>query len=206
MYEWEILNTKLLNKNIVHIKHMCGVDNRVMSAGSFKRKKISHREASAFYEDNHLQGAGETTSINYSLYNGGGIVQVMSFSNRGGEWKLCRFATKSGYTIKYGAKRLFNNFVEEYKPNKIISFSDIDKTSGGVYSRLGFRLDGITKPSYWWVKNGHKHVLWRRQCQKKYLDKLLVNYDSTLSESQNMVNHGYVKVYSSGMRKHIWEE
>ena len=57
--------------------------------------------------------------------------------------------------------------------------------------------DKLTRPNYVWI-NGNK-ILKRYQTQKHKLSKLLGdNFDHTLSETENMRNNGYYKVYDSG--------
>lgn len=120
------------------------------------------------------------------------------------EYDLTRFCTLNGYKVYEAASTLFNYFVETYKPKSIISYSDIGKTTGKLYSTLGFRHIGHNEPRYYWT---NKTVTYkRRQCQKQYLPKLLnePNLDLTKTENQIMLEHGFYKVYDAGIRVHLW--
>ena len=77
-----------------------------------------------------------------------------------------------------------------------------------MYEKLGFEFDSYSNPGYVWVDSSTDMYYNRVACQKKDLRKLFD--DPTIdienhSESEIMEEHGYVKVYNSGLIKWIWK-
>lgn len=120
--------------------------------------------------------------------------------------ELTRFCTRLNTTCVGGASKLFKYFIENYHPSKVISFSDRSNTSGNVYNILGFEFDSYVDPGYVWV-NLRTDVAYNRvMCQKRNLPKLF-NEDIDIeskTESQIMEDHGFAKVYNSGLIKWIY--
>ena len=70
---------------------------------------------------------------------------------------------------------------------------------GKGYEASGFTVVGTTPPSYFYYKNGKR--LNRIQAQKHKLGKLLENFDESLSETENMLNNKYIKIFDCGNLK-----
>lgn len=178
-------------------------------------RKVNWKDAEVFYDNNHLQGKCSAT-VHYWLYVKDKLINCMSFTCFKWEWQLVRFASLKWYRIAHWAEKLFNAFVKEYDPDYIVSFSDITKHSWWLYNALGFELDRINAPSYRRADVNKKNVYWRRDCQKQRMHtlewfdpnyKYLEHKDDPFwkqTEVELMESHWYVRVYDSGMRKHIW--
>ena len=52
-----------------------------------------------------------------------------------------------------GAERLFKHFLRDKEPASILTYVDISKFAGNVYTRLGFKAteDFLTVPNYVWA-------------------------------------------------------
>lgn len=87
------------------------------------------------------------------------------------------------------------------KPNSILSYADRRYSNGNVYKKLGFELIGATKPNYFYVKN--KNLFSRQKFQKHKLEKKLKDFNWGLSESQNMFNNGYRRLWDAGHWKFV---
>ena len=84
-----------------------------------------------------------------------------------------------------------------------MTFADRRFSTGNVYTKYGFRLIEITRPNYFYILR--KHILSRQQCQKHKLSKLLCeHFDPTQTETVNMLNRGFSKVYDAGHLKLLW--
>ena len=96
-------------------------------------------------------------------------------------------------------------FIDRHKPKSILSYCDISKFDGKVYTRLGFEKDKerfITEPNYIWVDPNHNTVLPRYKTQKqKLIDQGLGKEDQTEVEIMKCLN--YNKVYNSGNFKFV---
>lgn len=88
----------------------------------------------------------------------------------------------------------------------LISYVDLSYFDGSGYEKVGFKLLGRTEPGYFYVKNNVLEVLSREKCQKHKLHKLLGDkFNSNLSETENMLNNGYLKIYGCGNLKYKLE-
>jgi hypothetical protein len=84
--------------------------------------------------------------------------------------------------------------------DNIISYSKNDYSDGGLYNKLGFKLEGLTKPNHYWVVNSI------RENRFKYRkDKLVsMGYDKNKTAVQIMHKLGYYRVFDSGNKKWIF--
>ena len=85
----------------------------------------------------------------------GMLVAVATFSNarkwvkgdkeiRSYEWT--RYASLPGLRISGGMGKMLKTFIKEVQPDDIMSYADLEWSEGGVYSQLGFELEGQKEP------------------------------------------------------------
>jgi len=116
-------------------------------------------------------------------------------------WELLRFCNKINYLVIGGASRLFKYFVKKYD-DSVISYADKRYSIGNLYKNLGFKLSHESKPNYFYWK--HNLVLQSRiQYQKHKLKDKLENFNLKLTESENMYNNGFRKIFDCGNQ--IWK-
>lgn len=183
--------------------------NIVIHARKTKLVKLNYSDVKEFLNNNHLQNT-VTSKINYGLHYNNEIVAVMTFGSprfsRDGsvEYELLRLAFKSGTVVIGGTEKMFKQFINDYKPSSIVSYCDISKFNGGVYSRLGFKttIDSITDPNYVWADKRNNMLPRYRTMKHKLLEQGLGTPDMT--ENQIMESLGYFKVYDCGNLKFIW--
>lgn len=162
---------------------------------------LSPKEANDFLNTYHLQGSGRS-NYRCGLEYEGRLISVMTFSNsnisrRVKEWEINRFATADNYVVVGGASKLFQRFVEEITPEKVISYSDNRWGNGNVYGNLGFVRVSDGSPNYWYV-DGQTRVH-RFSLRKNKVD------DVNLTEWENRVNQGYWRIWDCGHTKWVWE-
>lgn len=189
-----------------YLKDVLDVDVTKIYARKCNIKLLKSEACEEFLNTYHIQGY-KNASINLGLFYDNELVSLMSFSkprfNKSVEWELIRFVNKSGIRIVGGASKLFKYFTRNYSPNSVISYSNRDKFTGDIYNILGFDLDSYSPPNYVWVKDNIIYT--RYQCQKHKLSKLLGDkFDSSLSESDNMHNNYFNKIYDCGNAVYIW--
>ena len=159
-----------------------------------------------FCEENHLQGYG-IAKIKVGLFYNEELISVMSFGksrfNNNFEYELIRFCSKLGTIVVGGAGKLLKYFERTYKPKSIISYANRRWSQGNLYEKLGFTFINNTPPNYWYFKPNENKLYSRTIFQKHKLSKILSNFDIKLSESENMFNHGYRKIYDSGNKVYI---
>lgn len=205
-YEWRDGEKRRI---IQQLFHSILSDSIIYYGRNTKVQEIDGTIAKEFLTKYHLQGYA-SSNISLGCYINNELIGVMTFGkprfSNEYEYELVRLCWKSGIKVIGGAAKLFKYFTENYKPNSIVSYCDISKFSGNVYTKLGFKtqLSFITKPSYVWVNN-HIGVLHRYQTQKSELIKAgLGNNGHT--EDEIMKNLGYFKIYNSGNLKFVWLE
>jgi hypothetical protein len=91
------------------------------------------------------------------------------------EWNLNRFCTKKEMVVIGGASKLFNFFLKEISPKRIISYSDRDWSIGNLYNKLGFNLISKSEPDY-------KYVINNKRVHKSNMKKSKIEYKITESE------------------------
>ena len=165
-------------------------------------KEVSSKDSREFLNNNHLQGYCNS-KVRLGLYYNDELVSLMTFGkprfNKKCEWELLRFCNKLNTSVVGGASKLFKHFVDTYKPSNMLSYSNIAKTTGKMYEKLGFENNGVTQPDYVWVKSFT--VLSRYQCQVKVLKEQ--GFDVKVSEDDTMRQRGFYKLYGCG--NFIWE-
>ena len=169
--------------------------------------EIDNSSCRNFLDKNHVQGfIGAKVKI--GLFNDGELVSVMSFgsfrkslgqSSKNNEFELLRFCNKLNFAVIGGASKLFKYFIKNYSPNKIISYSDISRSKGNMYDKLGFDFISQSGPNYYWVIDGiRKH---RFGFRKDILVKK--GFDPNKTESEIMNENGYYRIFDCGSKK--WE-
>ena len=149
--EWNLKNQ--ITKNT--LRFILGKENERIFAKKTIVRKLSFKEITSFLKDNHLQGKGAYTSINYGLFNNDVLVSCMTFSkprkllsgeDKTNSWELVRFC--SSMNVVGGASKLFSKFIEEYCPEEIVSYCDKRWFTGKLYETLEFIKD---KDSELWI-------------------------------------------------------
>lgn len=191
-----------------YISDVISADKRILHARNCVVKKISSSEASEFVDTYHIQGS-VNAPIRYGIFYSGELVGVMTFGSprfdKKYEYELLRLAWKSGTAVVGGAQKLFSSFIKEYCPSTVVSYCDLSKFTGGVYSKLGFECIGVSDPGYCWYNESKAVKMYSRyQSQKsKLVEAGLGNQDETEDEIMNRL--GYNKVYNCGNSIHVWK-
>ena len=133
-------------------------------------RKIDKKTAADFLAANHSYGdascryryglflkryTGHTCSLAIDRPQAGDLVAVATFSNgrkwvkgdkaiRSYEWT--RYASLPGVRLSGGMGKLLQAFIEEVKPDDIMTYADLEWSEGKVYEQLGFVLEGRKDP------------------------------------------------------------
>lgn len=144
----------------------------------------------------------DVLNIENNVYDGNDLIALMTFGkpryNTKAEWELLQFCTKLGYHIPGAVSRLLKHFERAYSPKSIISYADCRWSTGKLYNALGFRLDHISPPNYWYFKSD-THIL--ESCikyQKHKLKGVLKDFDETKTEVENMKMNGFHRIFDCG--------
>lgn len=211
IYEYEWIDRDKREKIINILNSILTNSNRVIYARSADIVEVTYNEIKEFLDTNHLQGS-LSFRVGYALRYQGEIIGVMTFGaprfDLEHDWELLRLCWKDGVSCVGGAERLFKEFIRKNHPNSIISYCNIDKFTGGVYTRLGFKFNHLSKPGYvWWQSKSSKseEVIPRTAINKAKLVKL--GY-GTEDETEPDIMHrlGYLRIYDSGNLVYSWSK
>lgn len=187
-YEWE--NDEKKEKIISQLRNIFHLNLNKIYARNCDIRIVSKNEKSVFLNMNHLQG-NDCSVLNYGLYYQDRLVSLMTFCkprfSEKYDWELSRFCSLSGYNVVGGADKLFKYFLNN-NSGSIVSYSNIAKTTGKLYDKLGFVLDHISDPNYVWCNSENK-IKTRYQCQMK-------------EEKESMAKSGYWRIYDCGNK--VW--
>lgn len=197
-----------IDKILSLIKAKLNLNDNKLGARQTTVKLISKQESKKFLEDNHILGYDRSSDIIYGLYFNDLLVSVMSFGrpryNKDYDWELLRFANLSNYTINGAASKLWKQFIKEYQPENVITYTNNDFGNGGVYEKLGFKFQKVINSSPVWnipYKNVFiKHSSLIRQGADRLLKNKINNYFPVGLNYDDFIKRGgkeeYYKEYS----------
>ena len=197
IWEWEYLKDKDKIENF--IKNLI-LEKKKLFARKLKIKEVDIKTQREFLDINHLQGYIPCTHA-LGLFNGDELIQLMTLrvkSKKDKLFEISRLATKTGFTVVGGTKRLFKHLLSLVDFDTIISYNNMDKFTGDTYESLGMDFESISIP-YGWIRN--TEYLPRYATQKSKL--LKQGYDKNLSESEIMRSEGFEKIYFTGVSKFV---
>jgi hypothetical protein len=168
--------------------------------------EINTNEARAFLEAWHLDGYAKS-SIKIGLFDKNELVSVMTFApsrfdKDKTKFEIIRFA--SAKLVVGGASKLFSFFKNKYTPRCVISYADLAWGNGSVYKAIGFNLEKITTPGYFYFNCLTQQRENRLTLSKKQLVKLGFDASKTEFEIMNFRKE-YIRIWDCGHAKYIWE-
>jgi hypothetical protein len=166
------------------------------------------KKKNKFLEENHLQGS-DKASISIGLLYNDELVSIMTFNKprlslgntkeniNKNNYELSRFASNSRYLVVGGFSKLLSWFDKNYFFNEIITYADLRYSDGNLYEKNNFSMIRISDPSYFYFKT-EKELFHRFSFRKSILEKKLNNFNSDLTEYQNMLNNGFHRIWDNG--------
>ena len=201
--EWNTKNEIVKSR----LKNLLGIYGETIYARKCEVKALASKESKDFFNTTHIQGNTQS-SIRYGLFYGGSLVAAMSFGHRrkitnakriDGEYELLRFSTKIGCHVIGGAGKLLAHFERTQKDLKtLLSYADMRWSAGKLYGALGFTLDHISEPNYWYMDSHCSHRMYRYAFRKSILPKMLKSFDKDKTEMENMVANGFNVIWDCG--------
>lgn len=188
------------------LKTILGKYDKRIFARKCTVEKLSSKVANSFFDETHIQGKCQA-SIRYGLMYDGQLVAAMAFGHmrritnnkkHDDEYEMLRFSTKLGHQVVGGASRLLSAFEKEFHPKKLTSYADRRWSIGKLYNALGFTLDHISSPNYWYIDSRHTIRMYRYGFRKSQLPKILKAFDPNKTEMENMVANGYDYIWDCG--------
>ena len=149
-------------------------------------RRIEKSEAQAFLNENHSYGyaackyryglflkrhtghiAEELSASSSANSRKGMLIAVATFSNarkwiKNGQeiksYEWTRYASLPEIRVSGGMGKLLKAFINDVRPDDIMSYADLEWSEGSVYSQLGFTLEGEKAPVMFEVDD-----LWHRR-------------------------------------------
>ena len=126
-------------------------------------------------------------------------------------WELVRYATNDEYICIGVGGKLFNYFIINYEPEKVISFADRRWTVdpyNNLYTKLGFILDKFNAPDYRYYKDESKNGLKYERIHKMKFNKKKIakeyGFPLTMTETEMAKELGYDRIWDCGLIKYVW--
>ena len=197
IWEWEYLKDRDKIENF--IKNLI-LEKKKLFARKLNIKEVDVNTQREFLNINHLQGYIPCT-LALGLYKSDELIQIMTLrvkSKKDKLFEIGRLATKTGFTVIGGTKRLFKHLLSLVDFETIISYNNMDKFTGDTYESLGMTYESVSIP-YGWIRNNE--YLPRYATQKSKL--IRQGFDKNLSESEIMRSEGFEKIYFTGVSKFV---
>ncbi|MGN1233823.1 MAG: hypothetical protein ACI4UJ_10315 [Candidatus Cryptobacteroides sp.] len=117
-------------------------------------RRVDRTISSAFLSACHTYGEA-SARYRYGLFLGDEMVACASFSSprtwhkpdgihKSAEW--VRYASLPDVRVVGGMGKILNHFIEEVRPDDVMSYADLEWTDGDVYRKLGFKEESLRPP------------------------------------------------------------
>jgi len=196
----------LFKQNIVksRLKQILGVnDSTRIHARKCEIFELTSVAKNEFLETYHIQGK-DNSSIYIGAFYNEIMVAVMTFGKgnivkgskpKDGVWELTRFCSDSNYHSPGIASKLLKYFQRNYGWKEIFSYADQRWSDGNLYYKLGFDLDKITQPNYWYVDINKLKRIYRWELKKK------PDEPKDITERVLRISEGYQVIWDCGNLK-----
>ena len=207
IFENEWLNKKDIVKSI--IKNKLKLNKTKIYARKCQIRDIKYNEYLNFLYNNHISYAKIAPKIKLGLFYNDELVSIIGIGKsrfKKNEYEIIRFCNKLNTNI-IGGFRKFLKYIENnysYIMSTLVSYCDIRYFDGNSYNEL-FNFVSQTKPNYYYFKCDEMILYNRMTFQKHKLKNLLENFDSNLTEEQNMSNNGYLRIWDCGNLKFMYK-
>jgi putative hef-like homing endonuclease len=199
IFEYEWISKKNICKSI--ISYALGIYERKIYARNCEVKEVSSKEVKEFLNVNHLQGY-VSSSYRIGLYFNDELIQLLCFGQnrfKKNKIELLRFCTKLNTQVVGG----FSKLLKHQPYANFISYIDLSKFDARGYLKNNFEIISRSSPNYKYIKNDN--VISRQKAQKHKLPKLLGDkFDDCKTETQNMLDAGWYKIYDCGNLKLLY--
>lgn len=171
--------------------------------------KIYPKYGDSFLNDNHLQGTCRGQTLYLGLVKDKKLYQIITFGkpryDKKHDVELLRLCTLEGYTVVGGSSKLFSFATKRFGLNNIISYCDISKFSGDVYTKIGMKKIRTSPPQEVWSRDGDK-ITANLLRQRGYDQLFKTNYGKGTSNEQLMLEHGWLPVHDCGQAVYEFKE
>jgi len=176
-------------------------------------RKIDSKTAKEFFDKTHIQGGNGSTNMSYGLYIGRNLVSAITFRwiSKNSTLELYRFSNALNTSVPGAFSRLLKHSTKGLVGIELVTYADLRFSSYNpnetVYMKNGFEFDGYSRPNYKYFKTSDTTKLYSRlDFQKHKLKDKLEKFDPNKSETENMVENGFSRIFDCGnlvFKKHL---
>ncbi len=199
IFENEWLHKRPVVESILLAK--LGIFQKRLFARKCEVKIVSQETYREFTELNHLQGYVPAKLI-LGLFYEDELVEICSFGKsrfKSGENELLRHCSLLNTQIIGGFSKLIKAWKKLNPEETLYTYCDRRYSNGSSYEKSGWTKVSESAPNYFYIVAGQLES--RMKYQKHKLDKILNNYDETLTEQENMSVNGFSWIYDCGNLK-----
>lgn len=195
IWEHELLKSQSII--IDRLTHAINGKTKKIAARKCFVRKITSEQSRDFFNKYHLQGNHPSSYI-YGLYDQTNTLVAAASIGKSRydkkiKWELLRYATISSFSVQGGLGKLLAYAKTDIGFDSIVSYANLNWGKGTIYEKLGFVLQNISKPNYYYAKNDLK-IYSRVKFQKhKIIGKAEGN-----SEKEIAQNMGYFRFFDAG--------
>ena len=188
-------------------------DSKKINARDCQILEVDPKTKDNFLQKFHIQGK-DKSNVKLGAFYHNELVSIMTFSHgsiaKGSKnkdtlvWELNRFCSNSDFHVVGIAGKLLEYFKRNFEWKEIFSYADRRWSDGNLYYKLGFKLDKITKPNYWYVKYD-KDTRETRRIYRFDLRKT-ENDPKNVPERILRIQEGYSRIWDCGNLKFVMKK
>ena len=148
IWEWEMVDEDVWGRTSGWVLDILSKSRERLFARKCRLQLVPVDKEKEFLRNYHLQGYRKS-EICLGLYYDNELIQLISFCksrfNPNYEWELLRLCTRFGFSVVGGPNRLLENFITNNHPESIISYCDLSKFTGDIYSKIGSPFSELTR-------------------------------------------------------------
>lgn len=187
-----------------YLKEIFGIYDCKISVNDCILKSVSKKENQKFLDENCIHSIPKNKDIViYGLYYHNELISSMGFSDlkQNKEFKLEFYCCKNNWSVRDGYETLFQSFINDNRPQRIIYYSDIRWQEDDIIIELGFKFLKQIKPKYYYVV-GNK----RENCSKFSKAMLVKKYNCPIEMSarQLCLTKKLFRIYDCGEKQYEW--
>jgi hypothetical protein len=200
---WIIRNDIIRWRILSHLGKFIRVHGRLCEV-----RRIIKTQADEFLLQNHLHGSPQTKH-KYGLFFAQQLIAVATFSSGRSvarnekiyrSYELVRFANHQNYIVYGGTGKMIAHFVAEQNPDDIMSYADVDWSSGKSYEKLGFQFIEYTEPQKFYLDVKTCHRYYPKKLPQELSDEF---QKQSLSLDDFLSKHNIFTIYNAGNKKYL---
>lgn len=174
-----------------------GIGEKV-SARECQVVKVGIRTQKSFLRRFHMQGY-IPCKVAYGLKYEGYLISLATFGTprwlKTVDFEILRSC--SAKTVIGGFSKIIKHFTRRHPGKSIVTYCDLRWGQGSTYEKTGFTKVRESSPNSWYFSSECK-LHSRIKFQKHRLANLLEEYDERLDVYQNVLNHGWDRIWDCG--------